>query len=532
MIDDVELWEGRPYDDTFPPYLGDDLQSNNIPYRVDSLGGAYRVREITSGDEKIAYEEIIVQFEEIATEVQKASIRTKYGAILIDSCMCNKLEMWQLGDFLLVGGNVLSPDGLSIGVEERVGSATAEPIIKESGPNHIIHSDSILPYVNVPQAFPESIPYGKPDPDLKIAVLDTGIDYFHNELKDNWFKNMGDIVVDGLDQDSTCYPDDFAGWNFVNNHNNAGDDNGHGTHVTGIITQNLLQDSCDYAILPLKVMDSHGVGDVFKSTCAMYYAIAEEAKIINCSWGYYGTSNGILYNAIDTAEQADILVVASVGNDTVDLDTIMHFPSSFDLPNILAVGAHDSDYALADFSNFSTTEVDIVAPGVAVQSYSHTSPVLIPKTGTSMAAPAVTASAGLAYCSGETGYQAMKARIKLCANNSTALDSTVDMGHYNSNNEPCLVTLVNEEESLGEITIFPNPTHDMLWLEYEGATLNELFINVYNLMGQIVFRQEESMFQNGALVKIPVSKLPSGMYILSLQGENVLKSVKFIVKHK
>jgi subtilisin family serine protease len=251
--------------------------------------------------------------------------------------------------------------------------------------------------------------------DVVVAVIDSGIDYAHEDLAGNIFINDNEIPGNGMDDDNNGYVDDVHGWDFINDDNDPFDDNGHGTHVAGTIGAvgdnglGIAGVSWEVSILPLKFLNASGSGSTSDAVTAIEYAITMGADVVNASWGGSGYSL-TLRGAIEEAATADILVVASAGNDGRDIDLSPHYPASYLTPNIVAVAATDHSDDLASFSNFGPNAVDLTAPGVATLS-------TVPagygfKNGTSMAAPHVAGAACLIRAAGpDIGVMELKQRL-------------------------------------------------------------------------------------------------------------------------
>lgn len=235
--------------------------------------------------------------------------------------------------------------------------------------------------------------------DVIIAVIDSGVDYTHDELKNNMWVNTAEIPDNGIDDDGNGYIDDYRGWDFANNDNDPMDDHYHGTHVAGTIAAagnngiGVTGINWHARIMPLKFITATGSGSVESAIAAIEYAVAMGAKISSNSWGGPQYSQA-LKDAIANAERMGHLFIAAAANDSVDNDTAPRYPASYDLPNIISVAATDNNDALASFSNYGLTTVDLGAPGVNIYS---TSPGNGYRTlsGTSMATPHVSGVAGL-----------------------------------------------------------------------------------------------------------------------------------------
>lgn len=223
------------------------------------------------------------------------------------------------------------------------------------------------------------------DKRVTVAILDTGVDYFHPDLQPNIWTNPREIAGNGLDDDRNGYVDDVHGYDFVSGDSDPMDDNSHGTHVSGIIgaagnNQRGIAGVCwEVGLMALKAFDETGNADVIQVVEAVRYAIENGAQIINASWGGFDRSRA-LEEIIAEAHQAGILVVAAAGNEKTDLP---FYPAAY--PHVLAVGATDPTDQRSPFSNYGAY-VDVAAPGENIYS-------TIPNnqfgfiSGTSMAAP-------------------------------------------------------------------------------------------------------------------------------------------------
>ena len=243
-----------------------------------------------------------------------------------------------------------------------------------------------------------------------VGIIDTGVDFSHPDLGGSqatsslMWRNPGESgggrETNGADDDGNGYVDDWRGWDFVNNDNNPFDDHGHGTHVAGTIgalgnnATGVAGVNWNVRIMPLKFLDWFGSGTTADAVSAVLYAKSKGAHITNNSWGGGGFSQA-LYDAIAQADVAGSLFVAAAGNDGVNNDATPHYPSSYDLPNVVAVAASTQSDQRASFSNVGAKSVDLAAPGTNVYS-------TLPGgeydwfDGTSMAAPHVSGVAALA----------------------------------------------------------------------------------------------------------------------------------------
>ncbi|MEE8599353.1 MAG: S8 family serine peptidase, partial [Dehalococcoidales bacterium] len=219
---------------------------------------------------------------------------------------------------------------------------------------------------------PEAWDITQGNSNVVVAVLDSGVDYNHPDLFNNMWTNSGEIAGNGLDDDGNGKIDDVRGWDFVDDDNDPIDSDDHGTHVAGTIAAvgnngtGITGVSWSAQIMPLRFLDAFGSGSVAGAIEAIDYAIDNDANIINASYGSY-TFSTAERDAIVRARDAGILFVAAAGNDSWNNDSLTkHYPSSYDLDNIIAVAATDQNDNLASFSNFGATSVDVAAPGTNI----------------------------------------------------------------------------------------------------------------------------------------------------------------------
>jgi|GEM_PF-1903437 len=215
---------------------------------------------------------------------------------------------------------------------------------------------------------------------VRIAIIDSGC---CADGGSNCWTNTKEIPDNRIDDDNNGYVDDVHGWNFRDGNNDLKDTNGHGSSVSNIIAG--LGDKVE--VICLKALDDNLNGSVSGGVEAIQYAIDNGAKIVNLSWGYTSTvPSQILSETIQ--DGGGTLFAMSAGNNwdgqgRNNDSTPSFYPSSFNLPNRLAVAALDRDGHLADYSDFGPTTVDVAAPGFAKGI-----------VGTSAAAPYVSLVAG------------------------------------------------------------------------------------------------------------------------------------------
>jgi subtilisin family serine protease len=240
--------------------------------------------------------------------------------------------------------------------------------------------------------------------EVVVGVVDTGIDWTHPDLAGNMWTNPGEIAGNGVDDDGNGYVDDVHGWNAITGTGNAMDDNDHGSHCAGTIGGSgnngvgVAGVNWNVRLMALKFLSGSGSGTTADAIEAINYAVAQKnrgvnVRVLSNSWGGGGFSQALL-DSINAANAADILFVAAAGNSSSNNDVSPHYPSSYDAPNVLAVAATTRTDAMASFSSYGATSVDLGAPGAEILS---TTPGNTYQTfsGTSMATPHVSGAAAL-----------------------------------------------------------------------------------------------------------------------------------------
>lgn len=235
---------------------------------------------------------------------------------------------------------------------------------------------------------------------LVVAVLDTGVDYTHEDLVENMWVRPATMAPYHDNELGTI--DDLNGFNAIDSAADPMDDNGHGTHCAGIIgaegenNVGIAGVNWKVQIMPLKFLNAGGSGSTKDAIEAINYVINRKKagvniRIISASWGSTQKSRA-LGDVIRKAYENDILFVAAAGNSSVDNDRTPHYPSSY--PNVISVAALDRNDQLASFSNFGVKSVMIGAPGVDILS-TWLGNEYEEKSGTSMATPVVSGVAAL-----------------------------------------------------------------------------------------------------------------------------------------
>lgn len=300
------------------------------------------------------------------------------------------------------------------------------------GPDPLFNKQWGMQDIGVTSAWQDGL--GKPE--IIVAVIDTGVDYTHEDLLPNLWRNDKEIPNNNIDDDNNGYVDDIIGWDFVDKDNKpydlavspkelltGGGNPGHGTHCAGNVaakgnnTLGIAGVAPNVKIMSLRFISSKGGGTTADAIKAIKYAVDNGAQITSNSWGSEGedpseaVENKALRDIIQYAQDRGSLFIAAAGNGHSgkgydnDTDKAPAYPASYEHDIIISVAALDIKNQFGSFSNWGKKSVDIGAPGVDVFSTvvggSYSNYVInmggfeITWDGTSMATPHVAGAAAL-----------------------------------------------------------------------------------------------------------------------------------------
>lgn len=270
--------------------------------------------------------------------------------------------------------------------------------------------------------------------DVVIAVLDTGVKYNHPDLAANMWIRPNNVPQYKDDELGTF--NDLYGFNGTDNQSDPMDENGHGTHCSGIVgaegdnSEGIAGINWNVTIMPLKFMGRGGYGTTKDAIEAINYAIDRKRngvnlRVISASWGSTAYSKA-LEDVIRAAGEEGILFVAAAGNSSTNNDKSPHYPSNYDLPNVISVAALDRNDNLASFSNYGAKTVHVAAPGREILS-TWLNDDYREASGTSMATPYVAGLAALILSSEPNlSVEALRKRILNSVDKIDSLNGKVE----------------------------------------------------------------------------------------------------------
>jgi type VII secretion-associated serine protease mycosin len=351
-------------------------------YKVESVksgtNGDVTVKngEDNQGTSHYHVNEVVVRFRELPTQEMLKQMEQETGSGPVRKLgytyvfRSDKMDAQELMDYFARWNPVyVEPHYLYLTNDQTAQPATDNSSAGAIVPNDLLYSKYQwnLPIIETEKGWS----YSRGKDDVIIAVIDTGVDLNHPDLKGK--------LLDGR--------------NIIDENAAPQDDVGHGTHVAGIISavvnngEGVAGMTWHNKILPVKALDSSGSGSTYSVAQAIIWATDHGAKVINLSLGNYADAQ-FLHDAVRYAYDRDVVLVAASGNDNTSQPG---YPAAY--PEVFAVAATDSGQKRASFSNYGDY-IDAAAPGVNIAS-TYLNGQYAALSGTSMASPHVAALAGL-----------------------------------------------------------------------------------------------------------------------------------------
>lgn len=391
------------------------------------------------------------------------------------------------------------------------------------------------------------------DPNMIIAVSDSGMNFGHTDIAERVWQNEGEIAGDGIDNDGNGYIDDFQGWNWAYDNNNISDDHGHGTNCGGIIGA-ISDNNKGYAggnwnskLMNLKCLNSDNTAYTADMANSLYYAVDMGAKIVSMSIG--GSQNSsVMSNAVQYMAEHNVILVACMMNFN---NSVPYYPAAYSLTydNVIAVGSTDGDdrrtkpffWDPQSGSNYGS-HISVVAPGNFIYGLSNTGNGYSTYWGgTSQATPLVAAIASLVLSVNpqltpaevrNIIQQTAEDQVGSPSEDTAGFDIYYGWGRANAHQAVLMAqqtlktTDVNRDFNFVKI-LNPVKNNQIELINNLNENGNANF-SVYDFSGKKLM-SKQSAVHNG-LNKISVPGLPKGNYILKLEIGNYTKSFKIVVQ--
>lgn len=523
----------------------------------DSLGNVIRCQEIL-----VRYNpDSVSAYSGPGLALFQERVRQDIGAEKIEECECGDLELWEMNDTT----NQIDVEAYGRGTRSTASQSNNKAELLSAETNYYVESSEYTVPTTAP-SFSQGTTHPRP---TLVAVIDSGTDYDHPQIRERLWINPEDTTNDGQDDDGDCIPDNGWGYNFVEDTNIPYDDHGHGTAVAGIVgglsTNNIVQNYSNYdslAIIPMKMTDRDANGTLYHAACAVYHAGQYKdanssdslgIRVINASWGYYGEPSPSLEAALNyIGQDCGMLFITSAGNDGIDNDTASHYPSNFEMDHIIAVSAiTPNSNILTSYANFGTTQVDIAARGddnTTLANSGGSSTVNV--NGTSFATAQVSRAAGLLFHAypNASHYAVKKALMdgvdKILSTDSSLLVSggmlnfqkSIDVMNNILNLDECsnnIVVNTTYYENIGDqlaVAVYPNPFSDMLEIDIQYALSNtndDLHLELITIDGRVLKKQLLEGLNTNLHKSISTKDLVPGVYLLRIynSSENFVKKV-------
>ena len=366
------------------------------------------------------------------------------------------------------------------------------------------------------------------DSSFVVAVVDSGVDYMHDDLKSNLAYNYDD-PINGFDDDNDGYVDNYYGWDFGSDDHDPMVDGtnflAHGSSICGVAaasTNNAIGAAspafnCRY--LPVKITNSAGY--LMDTNAGILYGAQMGAKVINCSFGSLEFSQAEADVIQYVTDSMDVLVIASAGNEGLNTDV---FPAA--LSDVVGVCALDENDQKIPISNYSEN-FDISAPGASIYS-PYVQNQYASNSGTSVAAAIVSGSAILLRSHFPTENAAqIKARL---------LNSTDEIYSVNQDYQNLLGTgrlnlasalaydlKTNDIEFIKNagIGVFPNPSSGQFHLTFQSHVGTEYQLSVFDVLGKLYYRESFFATEENFHKIIRAKDLNRGYYTIQIVGPQI-----------
>lgn len=507
-----------------------------------------------------AQNQLVVKFYDNTSQATIDEIREEFNAIELDISPITQFRLWELNETVIINEEFHFMIGLdTLDIQETGVKLENKTRVQSGGINYKMNypTDNFEKGIDCTESpFPCFIPSTAILGTCKVvvAMLDSGFDVDHPYLNSFIWRNIAE-EPNGQDSDDNGYIDDMYGYNFVGNNAMPIDDNSHGTHVGGIVAQNI---SCidsnhpfsignipnpsapltfsNIKLMALKTQDNTGTGTIFNLIKATDYAMENGANIINISliWTEKQSTSDVSNKpfpyqyVLDVAgREYGMLAIVAAGNQGNNIDTDQHYTFPAELPNrnMIVVGALDCSKQRARFSNYGTS-VDVYAPGLDIYSTLPDSDFGY-KSGTSMAAPFITAQAAVFGTSANScrfNYRTVIHSIVQANRNSLLIETGEGIsGKKSKNVRPVGLT------PKSTCHIFPQPFESQVNIEFHANKAQHIKLQIFDLKGQQIHQQALEAVKGLNTYQWAAYDVTAGVYLAKIiAGKDII--VKKMVK--
>ena len=324
-------------------------------------------------DRPYAQGELIVRYAPGTSRAVRTDVRGELGATVGSDPALRGIQVLDLPEGTSMASAVAEaeslPQVLYAEPNYRVGinAAPNDPMFGEMWALGLANSNGVNSGIGTPRVW--NLTTGSSG--VTVAVVDTGIDGTHPDLAPNMWSNAKEIPGNAKDDDGNGLIDDTSGWDWVGKDNEPTDENGHGTHVAGIVgargnnAAGVTGVNWEVRLMSLRVLDAAGSGWTSDVAAAFVYAGKMGADVVNASLAGNSFSQALLDSI---AASPNTLFVVAAGNESRDVGVTPSYPCSYPLPNVICVAATGQSNQLSSYSNFGAASVDLAAPGDAILS--------------------------------------------------------------------------------------------------------------------------------------------------------------------
>jgi subtilisin family serine protease len=317
--------------------------------------------------------DLVVRYAPGTSRAARTDVRGELGATVESHSAIEGLEVLDLPEGTSVSSAVAEaerlPNVLYAEPNYRVGinAAPNDPMFGQMWSLGLANSKGVNSGIGTPRVW--NLTTGSPG--VTVAVVDSGVDGGHPDLAPNMWSNPAEVPGNAKDDDANGLVDDAWGWDWVGKDNNPTDENGHGTHVAGIVgargnnAAGVTGVNWEVRLMSLRVLDAAGSGWTSDVAEAFLYAGEMGADVVNASLAGNSFSQALLDSI---AASPGTLFVVAAGNDSRDVGQTPSYPCSYPLPNVICVAASSQSNQLSSYSNFGVASVDLAAPGDAILS--------------------------------------------------------------------------------------------------------------------------------------------------------------------